>query len=88
MKKKKKERKKIEVQIEAFNFAPEEYLDKSLLFDLKKTSEEKSLIQSMKKYWTLTRIILNIEKVPNTFRIRKDRDQPEKKSNNRDHLKY
>ena len=29
------------MQIEAFDFAPEEYLDKSLLFDLKKTTEEK-----------------------------------------------
>ena len=46
-----------------FDFDLKEYLDKSLLFDLKKTSEEKFLIQSLKKYRTVTTITSNIEKV-------------------------
>ena len=46
----------------AQNFAfPQEYRDKSLLFDLKKTSEEQSSRQYWKKYLMTTNIILNIE---------------------------
>ena len=46
-----------------FDFDPQEYLDKSLLFDLKRQVRKKFLIQSLKKYWTLTRITLKIEKI-------------------------
>ena len=35
-----------------FDFHPKEILNKSLLFDLKKRSEKKYLIESLKTYWT------------------------------------
>ena len=58
-----------------FGFDPEDYLDKSLLFDLKKTSEEKIFIEkipdSNKPY------IEHREKT-NAFGIRKDEKQGEK----------
>ena len=37
-----------------FDFHPKEILNKSLLFDLKKRSEKKYLIESLKTYWTKT----------------------------------
>ena len=40
-KKKKKKKKSNSVLLGTFDFDPEEYLDKSHLFDLKKTSDEK-----------------------------------------------
>ena len=48
-----------------FDIDLEEYLDKSLLFDLEKDKwGNKFLIQSLKKYWAMTSITLNREKVP------------------------
>ena len=44
-----------------FDFDPQEYRDKSLLFDLKKTSEEQILRRYWKKYLMTTNILLNIE---------------------------
>ena len=47
-----------------FDFDPEEYLDKYLLFDLEKISEEKHFDSVLEKYRTMTRITLKIVKVP------------------------
>lgn len=44
-----------------FDFDTQEYRDKSLLFDLKKTSEEQILRRYWKKYLMTTNILLNIE---------------------------
>ena len=58
-----------------FDFAPEDYLDKSLLFDLKKTSEEKNydaiieIIPDNDKYY------IEHREGTNAFHIRKDEKQ-------------
>ena len=61
-----------------FDFDPQEYLDKSLLFDLKKTSEEKIFDSILKKILDTDTYYIENREDSNAFRIRKDRDWPEK----------
>ena len=46
-----------------FDFNPEEFLDKSLLFNLKQTSEEQIFDTILEKYTIMTNILCNIESV-------------------------
>ena len=61
-----------------FYFDPEEYLDKSLLFDLKKTREEKNFDSIFEKIPDTDTYYIEDREVSNPFKIRKDRDQSEK----------
>ena len=61
-----------------FDFDPQEYLDKSLLFDLKKTSEENFLDSILEKILDTDTYYIEHREGSNAFRIRKDRDWPEK----------
>ena len=61
-----------------FDFDLEEYLNKSLLFDLKKTSEEKFFDSILEKIPSSDMYYIEHRQGSNAFRIRKDRNQPEK----------
>ena len=61
-----------------FDFDPGEYLDKSLLFDLKKTSEEKIFDSILEKIPDTDTYYIEHKEGFNAFRIGKDRDQQEK----------
>ena len=58
-----------------FDFDPEEYLDKSLLFDLKKTSEEKTFDAILEKIPDSDTYYMEHREGTNAFRIRKDEKQ-------------
>ena len=60
-----------------FDFDPAEYLDKSLLFDLKKTSEEKIFDSILEKIPDTDTYYIEHKEGSNAFRITKDRDQQE-----------
>ena len=83
-KKKKKEKAKKNsksIPLGTFDFDPEEYLDKSLLFDLKKTSEEKYSMQYWKRYpivIMLCAYYIEHREGTNAFRIKKDKKQAQK----------
>ena len=61
-----------------FDFDPEEFLNKSLLFNLKKTSEEKLFDSILAKILSNSMYYIEHREGSNAFRIRKDRNQPEK----------
>ena len=62
-----------------FNFDPEETLDKSLLFDLKKTSEDKIFDSILEKIPDKNCIYyIEHREEMNTFRLRKDPKKAEK----------
>ena len=64
-----------------FNFDLEEYLDKSLLFDLKKTSEEKYSMGYWKRYQIviiLCAYYIEHREGTNAFCIKKDTKQAQK----------
>ena len=61
-----------------FDFDPEKYLDKSLLFDLKKTSEDKIFDSILEKIPNNDMYYIEHRESSNAFRIRKDRNQAEK----------
>ena len=60
-----------------FDFDPEDYLDKSLLFDLKKTSEEKIFNAIIEKIPDNADYFIEHREGTNAFRIRKDEKQGE-----------
>ena len=60
-----------------FDFDPAEYLDKSLLFDLKKTSEEKIFDSILEKIPDTDTYYIEHKEGSNAFRITKDRDHQE-----------
>ena len=63
-----------------FDFDPEEVLDKSLLFDSKKASEEKKFDSILEKIPDKNNIYYTEHSgVTNAFRIRKDSKQDEKR---------
>ena len=61
-----------------FDFDPEENLDKSWLFNLKKTSEEKIFDSVLEKIPNNDTYYIEHREGSNAFRIRKDKNQPEK----------
>ena len=61
-----------------FDFDPEENLDKSLLFNLRKTSEEKCFDSILEKIPNNDTYYIEHREGSNAFRIRKDKNQPEK----------
>ena len=61
-----------------FDFNPEDYLEKSLLFDLKKTSEEKFFDVIIEKLPDNGKYYIEHTEGTNAFRIRKDERQVEK----------
>ena len=67
-----------EILSKTFDFDPGEYLDKSLLFDLKKRSVEKIFDSILKKIPNTDTYYIEHKEGSNAFRITKDRDQQEK----------
>ena len=61
-----------------FGFDPEDYLDKSLLFDLKKASEEKIFDTLIEKMLDNDKSHIEHREGANAFRIRKDEKQGQK----------
>ena len=61
-----------------FDFDPEEYLHKSLLFDLKKASEEKIFYAILERIPDDDTYYIEHREGTNTFRISKDEKQVEK----------
>ena len=61
-----------------FDFDPEDYLEKSLLFDLKKTSEEKFVNARIEKIPDNDKYYIEHREGTNPFYIRKDEKQGEK----------
>ena len=67
-----------EILSKTFDFDPGEYLDKSLLFDLKKRSVEKIFDSILKKIPNTDTYYIEHKEGSNAFRITKDSDQQEK----------
>ena len=61
-----------------FHFDPEDYLDKSLLFDLRKTGEEKIFNAIIEKIPDNDKYYIKHRQGTNTFWIKKDEKQGEK----------
>ena len=61
-----------------FDFDPQEYLNKSLLFNLNKTSEEQIFYGIIKKLPTNDKYYIEHREVTNNFRIRNNEKQGEK----------
>ena len=59
--------------MDTFDFDPEEYLDKSLLFNLKKTSEEKIFDAILEKILDNDNNYIKHRECTNGFRIRKEK---------------
>ena len=67
--------------MDTLDFDPEEYLDKSLLFNLRKTSKEKIFDAILEKILDNDNYYIKHKECTNGFRIRKDEKHVEKDEN-------
>ena len=66
------------ILLDTLDFDPEEYLDKSLLFNLRKTSKEKIFDAILEKILDNDNYYIKHKECTNGFRIRKDEKHVEK----------